>query len=96
MNIALIVPIADDALSDIDDSRVIADVPRQALCQYRPELLSVLSAGLNYIELIAYSLRNITFAVILAELIIKIRYRACEAEKLLTVELVKLELLPVL
>ena len=96
MNIALIIPIADDALPDIDYGRVIAYVPRQALSQNRPELLSVLSAGLNYIELIAYSLRNITFAVILAELIIKIGYRACEAEKLLTVEFVKLKLLPVL
>ena len=96
MNIALIVPIADDALPDIDDGRVIADIPRQALSQHRPELLSVLSAGLNYIELIAYSLCNIAFAVILAELIIEIGYRACEAEKLLAVELVKLKLLPVL
>ena len=95
MDIALIIPIADDALANIDYSRMIAYVPRQALRQNSPELLSVLGAGLYDIELIANALCNVALAVVFAELVIEIGYRACKAQKLLAAELIEFELFPV-
>ena len=96
MKIALIEPVADNVLTNVYDRPMVAYVPRQALSQNRPQLLSVLGAGLNYIELIADALCDIAFAVVVAQLIIEVRYRACEAQQLIAVKLIKLELLPVL
>ena len=91
-DLTLAYPVGYRALPQADKRAVVSDILRQALCQDRPELLTVLGAALDNAELIAYALCDIAGLIILAELIVKIADGTRKAHELVAAELIEPEL----